>query len=49
MSIDVGFYGNGLATQVAKGFAVSKGSQGDWRLRDCSTIGPPILSTSLTV
>jgi len=26
-SIDIGFYGNGLATQVAKGFGVSKGSQ----------------------
>lgn len=28
LSVSVGFYGNGLATQVAKGFAVSKGSQG---------------------
>jgi hypothetical protein len=27
VSISIGFYGNGLATQVAKGFAVSKGSQ----------------------
>ena len=28
LSISIGSYGNGLATQVAKGFAVSKGSQG---------------------
>ena len=28
VSISIGFYGNGLATQVAKGFGVSKGSQG---------------------
>jgi hypothetical protein len=28
VSIDIGFYGNGLPTQVAKGFGVSKGSQG---------------------
>jgi hypothetical protein len=27
VSISIGFYGNGLATQVAKGFGVSKGSQ----------------------
>ncbi len=27
LSISIGSYGNGLATQVAKGFAVSKGSQ----------------------
>jgi hypothetical protein len=29
VSINVGFYGNGLATQVAKGFGVSKTSQGE--------------------
>lgn len=29
VSISVGFYGNGLATQVAKGFAVSNSSQGE--------------------
>jgi hypothetical protein len=29
VSISVGFYGNGVATQVAKGFAVSNGSQGE--------------------
>ncbi|HEX4012346.1 MAG TPA: hypothetical protein VHX17_00495 [Candidatus Cybelea sp.] len=28
VSISVGFYGNGVATEVAKGFATSKGSQG---------------------
>jgi hypothetical protein len=28
VSISIGFYGNQLATQVAKGFGVSKGSQG---------------------
>jgi hypothetical protein len=29
VSISVGFYGNGVATQVAKGFGVSNGSQGE--------------------
>jgi hypothetical protein len=29
LSISIGFYGNGSATQVAKGFAVSDGSQGE--------------------
>jgi len=28
VSVSVGFYGNGVATEVAKGFATSKGSQG---------------------